>query len=62
MTACFPYQREVVHWEPKKKKISERGGKTELSQWHLSVLNWHKAGLVGEERSLPDVIAEDRER
>lgn len=58
MTACFPYQRELVHWEEKKE--GERGSKTELPQWswHLSVLNWRAAVLVGEKHSLPDVIAE----
>lgn len=41
------------------KKKSERGSKTALPQWswHLSVLNWRAAVLVGEERSLPDVTA-----
>lgn len=57
MTACFPYQRELVHWE---RKRSERGSKTELPQWswHLSVLNWCAAVLLGEKHTLADVIVE----
>lgn len=55
VTACFPYQRELVHWEG---GVRKRARELPQWSWHLSVLNWRAAVLVGEMQSLPDVIAE----
>lgn len=59
--SMFPISERIGTLGGRKKK-GERGSKTELPQWswHLSVLNWRAAVLVGEKHSLPDVIAAHR--
>lgn len=57
----FPISETIGTLGAKKKKRKMRGGrKTELPQqsWHLSVLTWSAALLLGEKLSVADVTAE----